>query len=170
MNQFSDVGSSLFCPSLHSSLVLLPAYMPANALHIYGSREGMLPRVKYEISLTRLTQNLIFDFRSLTLHQKSKAKLIIRDSAAYKAKHYRAHWQPVCAWVGLTGCIAIILFSGWPAIHLLRTWDSLTERGILKSKGSLGADIAGAYAGVSFHSQFCLPDLSGYLKGQTDDI
>jgi hypothetical protein len=170
MNQFSDVGSSLFCPSLHSSLVLLPAYMPANALHIYGSREGMLPRFKYEISLTRLTQNLIFDFRSLTLHQKSKAKLIIRDSAPYKAKHYRAHWQPFCAWVGLVGCIAIIIFSGWPAIHVLRTWDSLTERDKLKSKGSLGADVAGAYAGVSIYSPSCLQGLFVCLNGQTNEI
>lgn len=91
----------------------------------------------------------------LTLHDQSEARLIWRDSPTYRGKHYRGHWQPLCAILGLVACIAIIIFSGWPAIYLLRARDSLSTKDKLKSKGDLGADVVGAYAGVSACAPCC---------------
>ncbi|KAL8704701.1 MAG: hypothetical protein Q9201_002163 [Fulgogasparrea decipioides] len=44
-------------------------------------------------------------------------RTIDRDSEAYRKKHYRAHWQPLWAILGLTLCTLLMFFSGWAAIY-----------------------------------------------------
>ncbi|KAL8732602.1 MAG: hypothetical protein Q9166_002575 [cf. Caloplaca sp. 2 TL-2023] len=44
-------------------------------------------------------------------------RTIDRDSPGYRKKHYRAHWQPVWAILGLVLCTLLMLFSGWAAIY-----------------------------------------------------
>jgi amino acid transporter len=83
----------------------------------------------------------------------------LRDSKEYINKHYRAHWQPLCAIFGLFGCIMIVIFSGWPAIYLLSAGEAFLTENRLKPKDYLAADVVGAYSGVSefFPVSFCLP-------------
>ncbi|KAI4167688.1 MAG: hypothetical protein LQ343_007007 [Gyalolechia ehrenbergii] len=50
---------------------------------------------------------------AIKFHQRS----INRNSDKYREKHYRAHWQPVWAILGLTLCTLLMLFSGWAAIY-----------------------------------------------------
>ncbi|KAL8681430.1 MAG: hypothetical protein Q9186_002435 [Xanthomendoza sp. 1 TL-2023] len=40
-----------------------------------------------------------------------------RDSTDYRRKHYRAHWQPLWAILGLVLCTLLMFFSGWAAIY-----------------------------------------------------
>ncbi|KAL8838574.1 MAG: hypothetical protein Q9176_004971 [Flavoplaca citrina] len=40
-----------------------------------------------------------------------------RDSDYYRQKHYRAHWQPLWAILGLVLCSLLMIFSGWAAIY-----------------------------------------------------
>ncbi|KAL8684433.1 MAG: hypothetical protein Q9224_006353 [Gallowayella concinna] len=40
-----------------------------------------------------------------------------RDSTHYRKKHYRAHWQPLWAILGLVLCTLLMFFSGWAAIY-----------------------------------------------------
>ncbi|KAI4130090.1 MAG: hypothetical protein LQ338_001942 [Usnochroma carphineum] len=44
-------------------------------------------------------------------------RTIDRDTDEYRNKHYRAHWQPLWAILGLVLCTLIMLFSGWTAIY-----------------------------------------------------
>ena len=81
--------------------------------------------------------------------ERYRKRLYNRDDDDYKTRYYRAHWQPACAIIGLVGCLLAMVFSGWPAIYLLREGGSVKPEGGLKSAKNLGADIAGAYIGVS---------------------
>ncbi|KAL8796526.1 MAG: hypothetical protein Q9195_001200 [Heterodermia aff. obscurata] len=40
-----------------------------------------------------------------------------RDGKMYKQNHYRAHWQPFWAYLGLLLCSLLMIFSGWAAIY-----------------------------------------------------
>ncbi|KAL8810969.1 MAG: hypothetical protein Q9223_001992, partial [Gallowayella weberi] len=40
-----------------------------------------------------------------------------RDKDTYREKHYRAHWQPLWAILGLVLCTLLMIFSGWAAIY-----------------------------------------------------
>jgi len=71
-----------------------------------------------------------------------------RDSDEYNTKYYRAHWQPVCAITGLVGCTLIVLFSGWPAIYLLKQRNTMSNASNLKDTLDLIGDVIGAYSGV----------------------
>ncbi|KAL8896053.1 MAG: hypothetical protein Q9192_003295, partial [Flavoplaca navasiana] len=44
-------------------------------------------------------------------------KTLNRDSDFYRQKHYRAHWQPLWAILGLVLCSLLIIFSGRAAIY-----------------------------------------------------
>lgn len=68
---------------------------------------------------------------------------IKRDSESYKSKHYRAHWQPLWAYLGLVLCVLLIITSGWGAVYDLsaKTKGVTTEDSIV--------DLATAYLGVS---------------------
>jgi hypothetical protein len=90
---------------------------------------------------------LIHIFHRLTKHHI--AGTFSRDSEAYINKHYRAHWQPYWAIFGLFGCILIVISSGWPAVYLLSAGETFLTHNQLKPKGYLGADVVGAYSGVS---------------------
>ena len=72
-----------------------------------------------------------------------------RDHPLYAKRYYRAHWQPVWAWIGLVGVSLIILFSGWPAIYIMVARRTLATDTLLKSNALLAADLIGAYSGVS---------------------
>src|SRR2546430_16136316 len=81
-------------------------------LHIPGSNS----RVLTYISLDRLKRN----------------NILSRDDPPYTDMYYRAHWQPLFAYFGLFGCVAIVLFSGWPAIYILASRKHLTGNDDLK--------------------------------------
>ena len=44
---------------------------------------------------------------------------IERDSKAYQDRHYRAHWQPLWAIIGLVLCTLLVIFGGWNAVFEL---------------------------------------------------
>lgn len=66
-----------------------------------------------------------------------------RDGRAYKSNHYRAHWQPLWAVLGIFLCSLLLLFSGWSAIYDL----VVRSKGIARRDSIV--DIVAAYLGVS---------------------
>jgi yeast amino acid transporter len=52
------------------------------------------------------------------------------------------------AYIGLIGCVMIVVFSGWPAIYILHSRNHLAADKDLKTNTQLAADLIGAYAGV----------------------
>lgn len=81
------------------------------------------------------------------LTQMGKRLMLSRDDEEYKQKYYRPHWQPFWAYTGLVGCTLIMVFSGWPAIYILRQRRYLATGAELKPDHLLAWDLAGAYAG-----------------------
>ncbi|MCJ1417616.1 Cationic amino acid transporter 2 [Xylographa parallela] len=77
------------------------------------------------------------------LHRLETQEIFSRDDDLYRRRHYRAHWQPLCAIFGLVGCLLIVLFSGWPAIYLLH----IGAHPSIKPTSYLIADVVGAYVG-----------------------
>ncbi|KAL8939526.1 MAG: hypothetical protein Q9216_003312 [Gyalolechia sp. 2 TL-2023] len=61
--------------------------------------------------------NACFLLSALTAAIKFHQRSIDRDSDKYRETHYRAHWQPLWAILGLTLCSLLMLFSGWAAIY-----------------------------------------------------
>jgi hypothetical protein len=80
--------------------------------------------------------------------EEEGANVLGRDSDEYKTNYYRAHWQPACAITGLVGCTLVVLFSGWPAIYLLKQRNTMSTASNLKNTLDLIGDIIGAYSGV----------------------
>jgi len=84
-------------------------------------------------------------FRS-GLERLRKRDKLSRDDPPYTTMYYRAHWQPLCAYFGLLGCILLVIFSGWAAIYILSARRKLGGNDGLKSSGKLAADLIGAYS------------------------
>ena len=72
-----------------------------------------------------------------------------RNELPYTSLYYKGHWQPLCAYVGLFGCILLVLFSGWVPIYILAARGKLGGYDDLSSNVSLMGQILGAYLGVS---------------------
>ena len=68
---------------------------------------------------------------------------INRDRLYYRERHYRAHWQPLWAIIGLVLCTTIMLSSGWAAIYDL----CAKTKGVPKEDSIV--DLAITYLGVS---------------------
>ena len=81
-------------------------------------------------------------------------KIINRDGPDYPKKHYRAHWQPLWAILGLVSCTLLIVFGGWAAIY-----DMCAKSKGVDQRDSI-VDLVAAYLGVSIYS----PSLSGTWK------
>lgn len=76
-------------------------------------------------------------------------RLINRDGEYYMKHHYRAHWQPMWAIIGLVGCTLLMIFSGWSAVYELskvRKVDGKEMRVV--AKGDSAFAIVAAYLGV----------------------
>ncbi|KAL8951015.1 MAG: hypothetical protein Q9222_002991 [Ikaeria aurantiellina] len=69
-------------------------------------------------------------------------KTIDRDGQGYRDKHYRAHWQPLWAILGLTLCTLLMVFSGWAAIYDLSVKSPDVDR------GDSIVDLVASYLGV----------------------
>jgi len=82
-----------------------------------------------------------------SLDRLGRDRRLSRDDPPYTTKYYRAHWQPLCAYFGLFGCVLLVLFSGWAPIYILSARRKLGGNSSLKSSGGLVADLIGAYAG-----------------------
>ncbi|KAL8738318.1 MAG: hypothetical protein Q9181_000861 [Wetmoreana brouardii] len=65
-------------------------------------------------------------FKSAISYHK---RTIDRDSEGYRREHYRAHWQPLWAILGLTLCTLLMFFSGWAAIYDLCANSPGVDRG-----------------------------------------
>ena len=70
---------------------------------------------------------------------------IDRNRSYYKAKYYRAHWQPLWALIGLVSCTILMLFFGWNAIYDL----CAKSKGVSKEDSIV--DLITAYLGVNAH-------------------
>ena len=68
---------------------------------------------------------------------------INREEPVYKERHYRAHWQPLWASIGLTLCILLIIFSGWNAVF------DLCNRSVHVPTRDSVVDLVFTYLGVS---------------------
>ena len=80
------------------------------------------------------------------LTDKGRMKLfpntIRRDSEEYCRVHYRAHWQPFWAILGLVLCTLLVVLQGWTAIYDL----CAKSKGV--SKEDAIVDLIAAYIGV----------------------
>ncbi|KAL8911327.1 MAG: hypothetical protein Q9171_003492 [Xanthocarpia ochracea] len=61
--------------------------------------------------------NACYVFSALTAALKVYKRTLNRDGKGYREKHYRAHWQPLWAILGLVLCTLLMIFSGWAAIY-----------------------------------------------------
>ena len=86
------------------------------------------------------------------LDSLEKHNRMSRDSPPYTTLYYRAHWQPLCAYVGLLGCTLLALFSGWVPIYILAARKKFGGNDNLLSNTALIAELVGAYSGVSVSS------------------
>ena len=73
---------------------------------------------------------------------KHYRNIIDRESPDYKKRHYRAHWQPFWAILGLLLCSLLIIFSGWAAVFDL----SAKSPGVSQENSIV--DLVAAYIGV----------------------
>lgn len=78
------------------------------------------------------------NFRRMAAHGIKR-----RDSSAYKEQHYRAHWQPLWAYLGLLLCSLLMVSGGWAAVYDLVVGSPGVDR-----RDSV-ADLVAVYAGVS---------------------
>ena len=69
-----------------------------------------------------------------------------RDGPYYTRLHYRAHWQPVFAIIGLVTCTLLMIFSGWAAIYALCINSEVVIRADAIS------DLVAVYLGVSIQT------------------
>lgn len=67
---------------------------------------------------------------------------INRDGPEYQKAHYRAHWQPLWAYLGLVLCGLLVLTQGWAAIY------DLCVRSPGVSREDSIVDLVAAYLGV----------------------
>lgn len=70
-------------------------------------------------------------------------RIMDRDGPSYRQNHYRAHWQPLWAYLGLLLCSLLMIFSGWSAIY-----DLVVRSEGVKRRDSI-VDLVAAYLGVS---------------------
>ena len=70
-------------------------------------------------------------------------RIMDRDGKTYKSNHYRAHWQPLWAYLGLLLCSLLMIFSGWAAIY-----DLVAKSEGVKQRDAI-VDLVAAYLGVS---------------------
>ena len=70
-------------------------------------------------------------------------EIMYRDGRTYKEKHYRAHWQPVWAYLGLLLCSLLVVSGGWAAIY-----DLVSGSPGVKRQDSI-VDLVAVYLGVS---------------------
>ena len=70
-------------------------------------------------------------------------RIMDRDGKMYKLNHYRAHWQPFWAYLGLLLCSLLMIFSGWAAIY-----DLCAKSAGVKRRDAI-VDLVAAYLGVS---------------------
>ena len=71
------------------------------------------------------------------------AQDIERDSESYRSRHYRAHWQPLWAIIGLVLCVLLIIFGGWNAVY-----DLCSGSRLVPARDSI-VDLVFIYIGVS---------------------
>lgn len=71
---------------------------------------------------------------------------IDRNKSDYRDMHYRAHWQPMWAIIGLVLCTLLLLFLGWGAVYDL----CAKTKGVTKEDSIV--DLVAAYLGVSHTS------------------
>lgn len=141
-NGHTPIAAILFCssfgllallgladPSFNQPILSLSAFFTGAIGCVYASECIAFLRFKAGLDL---------------LHRRN---VYSRDRDPYMSKHYRAHWQPTWAYVGLIGCILIVLFSGWPAIYILHSRHNLVADKDLKTNVQLAGDLIGAYAG-----------------------
>ena len=73
-----------------------------------------------------------------------------RDGEDYTKLHYRAHWQPIWAVIGLTTCTLLMVFSGWAAIF------NLCNNASAVSREDAIVDLVAVYLGV-INATICEP-------------
>ena len=73
---------------------------------------------------------------------------IDRNRPDYRERHYRAHWQPIWAIIGLVLCTLLIVSLGWGAVYDL----CATTPGVTKQDSIV--DLIAAYLGVGRRPPF----------------
>ena len=83
------------------------------------------------------------------LKRLEERMIISRNDPLYISKMFKSRWQPLPAYIGMIGCVFVVIWSGIPALYILGAKNSLTSTDLLKSSVSLACDVLGAYSGVS---------------------
>ncbi|KAF2875146.1 amino acid permease-domain-containing protein [Massariosphaeria phaeospora] len=90
------------------------------------------------------------------LDRLDKRKILSRDDRLYIKKLFKSRWQPLPAYIGIVGCVFVIIWSGIPPIYILAARGSLTSTDNLKQTVSLTFDVFGAYIGPLLFAGFYL--------------
>lgn len=85
---------------------------------------------------------------SARLDRLEKRKILSRDDPLYISRMFKSRWQPLPAYVGIVGCLLVIIWSGIPPLYIIGAKSGLTSLGHLKSGVALAFDVVGAYIGV----------------------
>src|ERR1700743_3044724 len=102
--------------------------MPVSVSLLSGLRRGRL-------LVSLLLSKVLTPVRLDRLHMHDR---ISRNELPYTSLYYRGHWQPLCAYVGLFGCILLVLFSGWVPIYILAARGKLGGFDDLLSNAEIG--------------------------------
>lgn len=97
-----------------------------------------------------LTENGMNRLKRLELR-----KILSRNDELYISRMFKSRWQPLPAYIGIAGCLFVIIWSGVPAIWILGSRSATGGKEVspgartLKSNTGLAFDILGAWIGVS---------------------
>lgn len=81
------------------------------------------------------------------LDELEKRRIFSRNDPRYIRYLFKSQWQPLFAYIGIIGCGIVILFSGFPALFIIKARSSLTDVSNLKKAEALVWDAIGAYFG-----------------------
>ena len=111
------------------------------ALHI---RKRMYSISTLQARVSQISQGV--NHAKFSRRMKLFPNTIDRDSPTYARTHYRAHWQPLWAIMGLVLCPLLVITQGWAAVY------DLCAHSKEVSKEDSIVDLVFAYLGVSSRS------------------
>ncbi|KAF1964189.1 amino acid transporter [Bimuria novae-zelandiae CBS 107.79] len=90
------------------------------------------------------------------LERLEQRQILSRNDPLYISRMFKSRWQPLPAYVGMIGCIFVVVWSGVPPLFILRAKSGLTSTDHLKSNLALACDVLGAYSGPFLFAVFYL--------------
>ncbi|KAJ4355767.1 uncharacterized protein N0V89_003787 [Didymosphaeria variabile] len=90
----------------------------------------------------------------IRLKRLEERRILSRNDPLYISRMFKSRWQPLPAYIGIIGCIFVVIWSGVPPLYILGSKSGLTSTDHLKSNVGLGCDVLGAYSGPFLFAVF----------------